>query len=489
MSDSASDSVDRMTQAPPAGPTERVKHPGEVLVVLLLAGVSFALSQTLVIPALPEIAHNVHASPAAASWILSGFLLSASISTPIVGKLGDVYGKGRVLTLVLLLFSVGGIVCALAHSIALLIAGRVIQGVAGGVFPLAFGIIRDTFPPERMATGLGLVSAIIGIGAGIGLPLSGVIADNLGVSWLFWISLIALPAALAAHRLVPESPASRRVGIDWVGAALLSAALGAVLLGVTEANDWGWGSARTIGLFAGGAVLFGTWLGVETRVREPLIDLSVLRERAVATTNLTGLLVGFAMFSSFLLIPQFAQAPESSGYGFGYTVTKAGLLLVPAAICQLGAGPLAGALGARIGFRTTLAAGAALATAAFLSLALEHSHPWQFAVAAALLGSGISFAFASMANLIVAAVPQSEVGVATGINTIMRSLGGALGAQLVASLLTGKTITGTSIPAEAAYTDAFIVAAVAAGLAMVAALAIPVTRRPEPQAAPAPAAA
>src|SRR5215210_1538336 len=191
-----------------------------------MAGVAFALSQTLVIPALPDISRDVHASPAAASWILSGFLLSASIATPIVGKLGDVYGKGLVLTLVLLLFSAGGVACEQPNSIAVLIAGRVIQGVAGGVFPLAFGIIRDTFPPERMATGLGLVSAIIGIGAGIGLPLSGVIADNLGISWLFWISLIALPAALAAHRLVPASPASRRVRIDWIGALLLSAALG-----------------------------------------------------------------------------------------------------------------------------------------------------------------------------------------------------------------------------------------------------------------------
>src|SRR3954470_4674788 len=307
-----------MSEEAPDAPPDPVRHPAGVLLVLLMAGVSFALSQTLVIPALPEISQSVHASPAAASWILSGFLLSASISTPIVGKLGDVYGKGRVLTLTLLVFSVGGVVCALAHSIALLITGRVIQGVAGGVFPLAFGIIRDTFPPERVASGLGLVSAILGIGAGIGLPLSGVIADGIGVEWLFWISLIALPAALAAHRLVPASPASVRLRIDWLGAAILSAALAAILLAVTEANDWGWGSAATIGMIVGGVALFGVWVWVESRVREPLIDLRVLRDRAVASTNLTGLLVGFAMFSSFLLIPQFAQAPTSTGYGFGY---------------------------------------------------------------------------------------------------------------------------------------------------------------------------
>jgi EmrB/QacA subfamily drug resistance transporter len=465
-----------VSEDPPAARTERVKHPGGVLVVLLLAGISFALSQTLVIPALPDIAHDVQASPAAASWILSGFLLSASIATPIVGKLGDVFGKGRVLTLVLLLFSFGGVVCALGNSIGILIAGRVIQGVAGGVFPLAFGIVRDTFPPERRATGLGLVSAIIGIGAGIGLPLSGVIADNLGVPWLFWISLIALPAALAAHRLVPESPASRRLRIDWLGAALLSGALGAVLLAVTEANDWGWGSARTIGLFAAGAVLALIWLRVESHVDEPLIDLGVLRARAVATTNLTGLLVGFAMFSSFLLIPQFAQAPESSGYGFGDSVTQAGVLLVPAALFQLVGGPLAGGLGARIGFRTTLAIGASAATAAFIFLAAAHSHPWQFVVAAALLGTGISFAFASMANLIVGAVPQSEVGVATGINTIMRTVGGAFGAAVATAILTGHTIGSSAIPSEGAYTAAFVMSAVGGLLAIAAALAVPTSR-------------
>jgi EmrB/QacA subfamily drug resistance transporter len=462
-----------MTDEAFAEPSVPVKNPVGVLLVLVLAGVSFALSQTLVIPALPDIAANVNASPAAASWILSGFLLSASISTPIVGKLGDVYGKGLVLTLVLLLFSVGAVVCALAHSIAVLIVGRVIQGVAGGVFPLAFGIIRDTFPPAKVAGGLGLVSAILGVGAGIGLPLSGVIADGIGVEWLFWISLIALPAALAAHRLVPASPESRRMRIDWAGAALLSAALAAVLLAVTEANDWGWGSARTIGLFVAGGALLVIWVQVESRVKEPLIDLGLLRARSVATTNLTGLLVGFAMFSSFLLIPQFAQAPESSGYGFGDSVAQAGLLLVPAAIFQLVAGPLAGGLGARIGFRTTLAVGAGSAAMAFIFLAFEHAHPWQFVVSAALLGSGIAFSYASMANLIVGAVPQSEVGVATGINTIMRTVGGAFGAAVATAILTGNTVAGSSLPSEGAYTAAFVLSAVGGVLALGAALLVP----------------
>ena len=150
-------------------------QPNQVLFVLLLAGISFALSQTLVVPALPRISREFSAGASSTSWVLTGFLLSASVATPIVGKLGDLYGKDRVLTVVLVMFSVGGVVCALASSIGVLIAGRIVQGVAGGVFPLAFGIVRDTFPPERVATGLGTISAIFGIGGGIGLPLSGVV--------------------------------------------------------------------------------------------------------------------------------------------------------------------------------------------------------------------------------------------------------------------------------------------------------------------------
>jgi EmrB/QacA subfamily drug resistance transporter len=463
---------------------QTAKNPTEVLVVLLLAGVSFALSQTLVIPALPEIGADLHADPTAVSWLLTAFLLSASIATPIVGKLGDLYGKGRVLTAVLLVFSVGAVVSALAQSVGVLIGGRVLQGVAGGVFPLAFGIVRDTFPRERIPAGLGLVSAIFGIGAGIGLPLSGVVVDVLDTHWLFWINLVALPAALAAHRLIPPLPAGRRPRIDWPGAALLSIALGAILLGVSEADEWGWGSAPNVGLIGGGLLLAAVFLLVEARTAEPLIELDVLRKPAVATTNLTGFMVGVAMFASFLLVPQFAQAPARAGYGFGASVTVAGLLLAPAAVTQLLTGSLAGRLGTRIGFRAVLAIGAALASASFVVMALAPEHEWEMAASGALLGAGISFALAAMANLIVAAVPQSEVGIATGINTVMRTVGGSFGAAIATAILAGGTLRASGLPSEGAYTAAFAFSAGAGLLALGAALLVP--RPPKP---PAPAAA
>src|SRR4051794_19485954 len=467
----------------------RTDHTRVVFLSLVLAGMAFALSQTVVSPALPEIQRQYGADPSSAAWILTGYLLAASVATPIVGKLGDLFGRARVLTLVLIAFAAGSAVCALAPSLGVLVLGRVIQGVGGGIFPLAFGIIRETFPPERVATAIGGISATFGIGGGVGLVIAGLIVEALDASWLFWLGLMALPAAYAIWRYVPREAASADTRVDWLGAGLLSVALSSLLYGLSKANEWGWGDSRVLLLGFGGLAVAAFWVWVETKVSQPLVDMRVLRRRPVLMTNITAVLVGFSMFASFLLIPQLAQTPERYGYGFSASVTGAGLLMLPSTLVMLVAGPFAGRLATRTNSRLPLVIGSAFGAVAFVVYAAAHGSAWEICVGGALLGIGIGFSFASMANLVVESVPRDEVGVATGINTIMRSLGGALGAQLVASLLTGKTIAGTPIPTEAAYTDAFIVAAIAAGLAVLAALAIPVTRRPQsqPAAAPAPA--
>jgi EmrB/QacA subfamily drug resistance transporter len=449
-----------------------------VLAALLLSAISFALLQTMVAPALPSIAREYDTSASTAAWVMTGFLLSASICTPLAGKLGDLFGKGRVLTAVLVIFSVGCLICALASSIHVLIAGRLLSGVAGGVFPLAFGIINDEVRPEQRAVGIGLMSAMFGIGGGIGLPLSGIIVDNTDLSVLFLVgSVLALPAAFAVWRLVPASPARERTRVDWRGAAVLSVGLAGVLLAISRSNAWGFGSARTLGLLFGSLAVLAGFVALELRTRDPLVDIRVMRERTVLATNITAFMVGVAMFGSFLLIPQFAQAPGRAGYGFAMSVTEAGLVMLPSALTMLVAGPLGGALGTRFGFRATLMAGTMLAGASFLLMAVAHGEVWEFLVAGVLLGAGISFAFASMANLIVSAVPRSEVGIATGINTIMRTVGGAFGAALVTALLTSETIPGSVLPTEGAYTQAFSISAVGAALALLAAIAIP--RKPQ----------
>jgi EmrB/QacA subfamily drug resistance transporter len=450
------------------------QHPGLTLAVLAVAGLSFALLQSLVAPALPEIQRDLGVSETTATWILTAYLLSASVATPILGRLGDVHGKERLLLVSLAVMGVGTVMSAVATSAGLMIAGRVIQGAGGGIFPLAFGIIRDEFPRERVPGSIGLMSAILGIGAGAGIVLAGVIVQHLSYHWLFWLPLIAVVGAgLATWRWVPESPIKAPGRVHWRGAALLSAGLVCVLVAVSETSTWGWGSPKTLGLLAVGLLVLVAWVAAELRASDPLVDMRVMRRRGVWATNLVAILLGFGMFGSFILIPQLAELPTSTGFGFGEDVTGAGLLLLPSTIMMLLVGPFAGRLERRFGSKPPLIAGCVAAAAAFAVFALAHAHRWELAVGSALLGIGIGLAFAAMANLIVQAVPPDQTGVATGMNTIMRSIGGALGAQIAATILAGNLAAASGLPTEHAFTLAFGVSAIALVAAVAAGLVIP----------------
>ncbi len=456
---------------------------GLTLAVLLVGAMAYALSQTMVVPALPEIQRQLDTSATAVTFVLTGYLLTAAVATPIMGRLGDMFGKNRLLVVTLAVFGLGSLVSALSGSIEVLIAGRAIQGVGGAVFPLSFGIIRDEFPPERVSAGIGLISATFGIGGGAGLVLSGVIVDRLDYEWIFWLALIVVSGAIvAARRFIPESPVKSPARIDWIGAALLSAGLVALLVAVSEGNSWGWGSVRVVSLFAFAAAVLLAWIGYEQRVREPLVEMRMMRNRAVLTTNLTGLLVGFGMFGSFILVPQFVQIPTSAGFGFGASVTEAGLYMLPSAATLLVAAPLAGWLGGRIGSKLPLQVGTAIAAAAFVFLALVHDEPWSIYVGTSLFGLGIGFSFASMANLIVEAVDQRHTGVATGINTIMRLIGGSIGGQVAAAIVAGH-VAATGLPEESGFTAAFVMSAVGVGAAFVLTFWIPGRPQPAPVAA------
>lgn len=451
------------------------QHYGLTLAVLALAALAYALLQTMVAPALPEIQKDLDASTTSVTWVLTVYLLTASVATPIAGRLGDMFGKERMLVLTLVAFAAGSLLCALSRSIEVLVLGRAIQGVGGAVFPLAFGIIRDEFPRERVATGIGLISATFGIGGGAGLVLSGLIVDGLDYTWIFWLGLaMTLVAIVATHLFVPESPVKSPSKIDWKGAALLSGGLVCLLLAVSEGSRWGWTSPAILGLFAGAAVLLAVWAQFELRVPQPLVDMRLLRLRGVWTTNLTALLTGFGMFGGFILTPAFVQAPESTGYGFGVDVLGAGLFLLPSSIVMLFAGPLAGGMATRFGSKLPLLIGTALTAFSFALLAGAHDERWHIYLAVAVQGLGIGLSFASMANLIVEAVPQRQTGEATGMNTIMRTIGGALGAQLSASIVADHVIAGSGgIPAESGYVTAFVLGAVALTVALLAAALIP----------------
>jgi EmrB/QacA subfamily drug resistance transporter len=459
----------------------RRQHYGLTFAVLAVAAATFAVLQSLVAPALPEIQRDLHASATAVTWVLTAYLLSASILTPIIGRLGDMFGKERTLVYSLAMLAAGTLLAALATNINVLIAARVIQGGGGAIFPLAFGIIRDEFPRERVAHGIAMISAILGIGAGLGIVLAGPIVAALSYHWLFWFPFaLVVVATIATVFFVPESPIKVPGRVNWTGAALLSGWLVCLLVAISEGSTWGWGDARIAGLLAAAAVLLVVWIGNEQRAAEPLVDMTMMRIRGVWTVNAAAFLVGAGMYSSFVLIPLFTEMPRAAGYGFHASVTQAGLFMLPSTVAMLVVSPLAGRLANRVGSRVPLVLGSLATCLAFVFLAAVHDQPWEFYVGTALLGIGIGLAFASLANLIVEAVPPEQTGVATGMNTVMRSLGGSVGSQIGASVI-AATVVGTALPTEHGFTVAFVVAAAACALAALASLAVPRPGHPAEQ--------
>lgn len=408
------------------------------------------------------------------AWTLTGYLVSAAVFTPIFGRLGDMFGKRRLLVVALTMFALGSVVSALGDSLEVVVAGRVLQGVGGGVFPLCYGIIRDEFPAERVARSIGLISAIVGIGGGAGLVFGGLLVDNASYHWIFWAGgATAAVAAVLAQLLVPESPVRTPGRVDVRGAVVLAAGLVAPLVGVSQAGAWGWVDARTLGLIAGGVVILAAWVALERRTPYPLADVELLTRRPVLMTNLATVLVGFGMFGSFTLLPQLTEAPESTGYGFGLSATELGLLMLPGALVMLFAGPMSGALGTRRGPRVPLGVGALIAAVGLSLLAVDHGSQGAIIAFNTLLSVGIGMAFAAMPNLIVSAVPPERTGEATGFNAVVRSVGASLGAQVTASMLAGSAGAGSSVPTDSGFTEAFAIGAVVAALAAAATLLIP----------------
>jgi EmrB/QacA subfamily drug resistance transporter len=463
-------------------------RPGTILAVLALAGCAYALLQSLVVPALPVLQQDLHASTAGVAWIFTSFLIAASVVTPIAGRLGDMFGKRRVLVIVLAALALGSAMGAVVTTLPLMILARTIQGFGGALFPLAFGIIRDEFPRERIAGAIALVSGILGFGGGLGLVLSGPILENLSYHWLFWIPCaVTIVSMVATLLMIPESPVRAPGNIHWLGAILLSGWLVALLLGVSQAPTWGWTSPKTIGLLVVAAVLAVLWVWAESRVEHPLVDMAMMKLRGVWTTNLAAVLVGFGMYSSFVLIPEFVQAPTSTGYGLGASVTQAGIYLIPNTIMVMIFSPIGGRLSGIFGSKVPLVAGSAITGMAFVVLAVWGSSPSVY-VASALLGIGVGFAFAALANLIVQAVRPDQTGVASGMNTIVRTIGGSIGAEVCASILAVNTLA-SGYPDAHGYTVAFTLCAAVLGVGVLASLAVPGGVRPAGVKAPAPVSA
>jgi EmrB/QacA subfamily drug resistance transporter len=466
----------------------RRTHNQATFAVLAVGVAAYALLQSLVVPVLPTIQAELHTTQNTVTWVLTAYLLSASVFTPIMGRIGDMVGKKRVFVVTLIALILGSLLAALATNVQVMIIARVIQGIGGGVLPLAFGIIRDQFPREKLSGAVGAIASLSAVGAGLGIVLAGPIVNALDYHWLFWLPMIpTIVAAVATYFFVPESPVRTPGRISWLPALLMSAWLVALLVALSEAPIWGWSSGKVIGLLVAAVVLAGGWVEVERRSPRPLIDMNMMRRPAVWTNNLVALLIGVGMYAVFAFVPEFVQTPSSAGYGFGASITQSGLILLPSSITMFLVGLSAGRFAQRVGGKIVVLLGCLFGVASMAMLAFAHEEKWELYVATGVMGVGFGLAFSAMSSLIVSAVPPEQTGVASGMNANIRTVGGSIGAALMASIVTSNLGAG-GLPKEAGYTHGFAMLAGALVIAAVAAMLIPAAGRlrhgdsePEPE--------
>ncbi|WP_052269717.1 MFS transporter [Streptomyces sp. MUSC 125] len=452
-----------------------------VVLVLGLAAMVVSMMQTLVVPILGIIQNDLKATTANVSWVATATLLSAAVFTPLFGRFGDQHGKKPTLVGVLLVMIAGSVLAATTTSLTWLIVGRVMQGAATAIFPLALSILREEIRPEKLHGAMALVSGTLAFGSGLALVGAGLLTRGSAPDYhrVFWLAVLLAVVALAGVLfIVPASRTKTGGRTDWLGALTLAALLVLFLLPISQGHQWGWTSGRTVGSFAGAVVMAVVWVVAERKVAEPMVDMKMFAHPPVLFTNLAGLMLGFAMFAQFIGVSYLVQMPEHVvGYGFGASVLEASVVyLLPTTLVSLVGAQVGGVLVRRLGARVTLAVGACFGVLGFTWLSAAHDTTASVIGAGMVIGLAISFGYAAMPALIVAGVPAHQTGIANGINSISRSVGSAIASAVITSLLASKTVPlpagMPALPEESQFTLSFVIAGAAFFLVVVVAVLV-----------------
>ncbi|MFF3930219.1 MFS transporter [Streptomyces hirsutus] len=456
-------------------------RPNAVVAVLAFSGIVVSLMQTLVIPIVGQLPTYLNASASDTAWAITATLLAAAVATPVMGRLGDMYGKRRMLLISMSMLIIGSVVAGLSDSLTPMIVGRALQGLASGVIPLGISILRDELPSERLGSATAMISASLGVGGALGLPAAALIADNFDWHALFWTSAaLGVVALVLVSALVPESKVRTGGRFDVPGAIGMAAGLMCLLLAISKGADWGWGSGTTLGLFAAAVVVLAAWGFYELRVTEPLVDLRVSARPQVLVTNAASVAIGFAMFSMSLVIPQLLQLPEQTGYGLGRSLLTAGLVMAPSGLVMMALAPVSARVSRAKGPKVTLMIGALIVAAGYGLNVVLMAEVWHFVLASCVIGAGIGFCYGAMPALIMGAVPASETGSANSLNTLMRSLGTSVASAVAGVVLAQMTtrLGSFAVPSEDAFRTVLALGSGAALVGFVVAAFIP-RRRPE----------
>ncbi|MEV5983899.1 MFS transporter [Streptomyces sp. NPDC052051] len=459
-------------------PTDRPApgRPGAIVPVLAFAGIVVAVMQTLLVPVIKDLPALLSTSPSNATWVMTSTLLSGAVATPIMGRLGDLYGKRRMLLASLAVMVIGALVSGFTDTLIPMIVGRTLQGFAMGAIPLGIGLMRDLLPRERLGSAMALMSSSIGVGGGLALPSAAMVAQHADWHALFFGAAgLGVASIVLTLLVVPESETRAEGSFDLLGALGLSAGLVLLLLPVSKGSDWGWASGTTLGMFAAAAVVLALWGVLELRLPAPLVDLRTTARREVLLTNLASIMVGVSFYVVSLVLPQLLQLPTATGYGLGRSMVVAGLCVAPLGLTMMFTAPLYARLSARYGPKLTLITGLLIIAIGYGAGIGLMSAAWQTVVTSVLLGAGIGLAYSSLPALIIGAVPASETGAATGLNTLMRSIGTSVSSAVVGMVLanTAHQAHGLAIPTMHGFRVSFLIATAAVALGLVAALFLP----------------
>ncbi|MCX4535407.1 MFS transporter [Streptomyces sp. NBC_00841] len=459
-------------------PRER-RAGGGVVPVLAFAGITVAVMQTLLVPVIKDLPALLHTDPSNATWVMTATLLAGAVATPIMGRLGDLHGKRRMLLASLAVMVIGSLVCAFTEELVVMIVGRALQGFAMGAIPLGIGIMRDELPREKLGSAMALMSSSIGVGGGLALPGAALVAQHADWHTLFFgaAGLGVLSMALTVL-VVPETSLRAPGRFDLPGALGLSLGLVCLLLPITKGSDWGWTSGTTLGLIAASLLVLVLWGLFELRSPAPLVDLRTSARREVLLTNLASVMVGVAFYAVSLVLPQLLQLPTSTGYGLGQSMVVAGLCVAPLGLTMMFVAPLYARLSARRGPKVSLMLGLLVIAIGYGAGLGLMSAAWQTVVIAVVLGAGIGLAYSSLPALIIGAVDPSETGAANGLNTLMRSIGTSVSSAVIGMVLANTSVRmgPVPVPSMEGFRTSFMIATGAVVIGLVLAAFLPSQR-------------
>ncbi|WP_255951643.1 MFS transporter [Streptomyces odontomachi] len=444
--------------------------------VLAFAGITVAVMQTLLVPVIKDLPTLLDTSASNATWVMTATLLAGAVSTPIMGRLGDLYGKRRMLLASLAVMVVGSLICGFTSSLVIMIVGRALQGFAMGAIPLGIGLMRDELPPARLGGAMALMSSSIGVGGGLALPGAALVAQHLDWHALFFTAAgLGVLAILLTLLRVPESKLRATGRFDLAGAIGLSVGLILLLLPITKGADWGWGSPTTLGLFGAGVAVLVLWGLMELRLAAPLVDLRTTARRVVLLTNLASIMIGVAFYAISLVLPQLLQLPVATGYGLGQSMVSAGLCVAPLGLTMMLTAPLYAKISAQYGPKVSLIIGMLIIGIGYGAGLGLMSAAWQTIVISVIVGAGIGLAYSSLPALIIGAVDASETGAANGLNTLMRSIGTSVSSAVIGMVLanTSQPMGGVAVPTMQGFRTAFLIATAAVAGGLILAICLP----------------